>query len=164
MSFEIQCGQCGQTLRAGASHVGKKARCPKCGAAVMIRLPDAGSKDVDQSPTETVAARSKTTTAKQGVRAKKRASDSGSNEWFIRADDEQFGPVDKIAGTFSGRLGNGGDAITLRLPRPYDAAILRFTYDDAWYPTTDGGGAALTVVDTTVQRSAWSDREKWTAA
>ena len=82
----------------------------------------------------------------------------------VAAFVSQFGPVDKIAGTFSGRLGNGGDAITLRLPRPYDAAILRFTYDDAWYPTTDGGGAALTVVDTTVQRSAWSDREKWTAA
>jgi hypothetical protein len=76
----------------------------------------------------------------------------------------QFGPVDKIAGTFLGRLGNGGDAITLRLPSPHDAAILRFAYDDAWYPTTDGGGATLTVVDTTAQRSAWKDRDNWTAA
>ena len=76
----------------------------------------------------------------------------------------QFGPVDKIAGTFTGRLGNGGDSITLRLPDPYDAAIQRFTYDDAWYPATDGGGAALTVVDTSSHRSAWSDRDNWTAA
>ena len=44
-------------------------------------------------------------------------------------------------------LNDGGDELVLQLPAPYDAAILRFDYNDAWYPATDGGGYALTIVD-----------------
>ncbi len=82
----------------------------------------------------------------------------------IDAFAAQFDTVDKVAGMYLGRLGNGGETITLRLPDPYDAAILSFTYDDVWHPTTDGFGAALTVVDTTAPRTAWNDLGNWTAA
>ena len=49
-----------------------------------------------------------------------------------------------VAGVWTGRLGNGGETITLLAG---DRTIHQFAYDDAWYPTTDGDGDSLEVVD-----------------
>ncbi|MGN6544590.1 MAG: hypothetical protein ACTHK7_06050 [Aureliella sp.] len=39
MQVEFQCG-CGAKMRAAAEHVGKRARCPKCGSLVEIAAPN----------------------------------------------------------------------------------------------------------------------------
>ena len=36
MSIEMQCTGCGQTLRVGDDHAGKKARCPACGTITQV--------------------------------------------------------------------------------------------------------------------------------
>jgi hypothetical protein len=69
-----------------------------------------------------------------------------------------------IAGEYIGELSNGGEDIVLKLPLPYDAAILRFHYNDAWYPTTDGLGNALEIIDPTAKAATWDDKESWHAA
>ncbi len=69
-----------------------------------------------------------------------------------------------IAGEYIGELSNGGEDVVLKLPRPYDAAILRFNYNDAWYPTTDGLGNALEIIDATAKLATWDDKESWQAA
>jgi hypothetical protein len=69
-----------------------------------------------------------------------------------------------IAGEYAGELSNGGEDIVLKLPWPYDAAILRFNYNDAWYPTTDGLGFSLEIIDSTAKAATWDDKESWLAA
>ena len=75
-------------------------------------------------------------------------------------------PADKIFGPFQNdtKLSNGGERIVLQLPEPFEAAILRFDYDDAWYPTTDGGGYSLVIGDATAHRATWDDAESWQAS
>jgi hypothetical protein len=46
----------------------------------------------------------------------------------------------------------------------FDAAVMRFDYSDAWYPTTDGGGHSLHITDPTAHASTWDDAESWFAA
>ncbi len=36
MSIEMQCTGCGQTLRVGDDHAGKRARCPSCGTITQV--------------------------------------------------------------------------------------------------------------------------------
>ena len=66
-----------------------------------------------------------------------------------------------VAGEFAGDLDNAGEGLTLRLPAPYDAAILDFRYSDGWYPTTDGQGHSLVVRDASAPRAAWDDAATW---
>ena len=72
--------------------------------------------------------------------------------------------IPRPVGQYTGNLNNGGENIILRLPAPLQAAILRFEYNDTWYPTTDGGGHSLTIVDPTAHPAAWGDRENWQPA
>ena len=69
-----------------------------------------------------------------------------------------------IAGQYAGNLDNGGEEIVLKLPLPYEAAIMRFSYDDAWYPLTDGFGSALSIVDAYADPAAWDEKESWQQA
>jgi hypothetical protein len=41
MPIEMGCTGCGQTLRVGDEHAGKRARCPQCGA--IVQIPEAGA-------------------------------------------------------------------------------------------------------------------------
>lgn len=61
----------------------------------------------------------------------------------------------------SGALSNGGEVVVLRLPEPFDAAILRFDYEDDWYPQTDGGGYSLVTTDETQHIGLWDRKEGW---
>ena len=75
-----------------------------------------------------------------------------AGESVVVADDlpgflSTYGNGVNAIGQYNGNLSNGGERIILRLPDPYEAAVLRFDYDDQWQPTTDGGGAALELVD-----------------
>jgi hypothetical protein len=75
-----------------------------------------------------------------------------------------YGTSSNIAGEYSGNLSNGGENIVLKLPRPFEAAVLRFEYSDSWYPATDGGGSSLTIYDPTVHPAAWAQPETWQPA
>jgi len=65
------------------------------------------------------------------------------------------GPYDPDA------LSNGGEDILLQMPGPYEAAILRFDYNDSWYPATDGEGASLVLYDPLGRRESWDPGESW---
>jgi hypothetical protein len=70
--------------------------------------------------------------------------------------------VPLAAGQFEGNLSNGGEQVVLQLPNPYDAAGLRFAYDDGWYgPLTDGDGLSLVILDATSHRRTWGERSSW---
>ncbi len=66
-------------------------------------------------------------------------------EYVVVAGDlaafrEQYGTSAHVSGQYTGRLSDSGEGIVLKLPSPFDAAILRFRYAGSWYPATDGGG------------------------
>ena len=75
-----------------------------------------------------------------------------------------YGAGPKVVGQYSGSLNNGGEEIVLQLPAPFDAAILRFRYDNTWYPETDGGGQSLALLDPLAPPVTWNDPESWQAA
>ena len=67
------------------------------------------------------------------------------------------------AGQYRGRLDNGGETITLL--DASGATIQQFTYDDAWYPATDGDGSSLEFIDPSqVDLNAWNDASGWRAS
>ena len=64
-----------------------------------------------------------------------------------------------VAGVYARKLDNSGDRITLlgSLGEP----ILDFAYSDVWYPSTDGLGDSLVIVDSLAPRETWSEQESW---
>ncbi|MBN2477406.1 MAG: lamin tail domain-containing protein [Pirellulales bacterium] len=77
--------------------------------------------------------------------------------------ESRYGSFHNVAGQFSGNLSNSGEEIILQLPDPLDAACLRFTYSDSWYPQTDGPGFALEVSDPAGKPRGWMDAANWRA-
>jgi hypothetical protein len=59
----------------------------------------------------------------------------------LSAFQERYGTSVTPIGAYSGSLDNAGDTVELR--DPFGAVAQQFTYDDAWYPSTDGSGASL---------------------
>jgi len=76
----------------------------------------------------------------------------------------RYGADIPIAGPYAGRLSDSGESLVLKLPTPFEAAILRFQYADAWHPTTDGGDQSLAIVDPTAPVATWDDPESWRAS
>jgi hypothetical protein len=78
----------------------------------------------------------------------------------IAAFEAKYSAGLPIAGQYDGNLSNAGERIELQ-----DAAgriIHDFSYDDAWYVTTDGGGFSLTVKDPkTVDPNRLGDKTAW---
>ncbi len=60
----------------------------------------------------------------------------------------------RILGTFSGKLDNAGEQ--LKLVDANNEKVLDFVYDDNWYPSTDGDGHSLEIVDEDALVTAWS--------
>ena len=79
----------------------------------------------------------------------------------LAAFQAKYGNDIAVAGEYTGSLSNGGETLTLKLPKPYDAAILRFDYDDAWYPQTDGLGYSLEIVNRSSATNTWSRAFNW---
>jgi len=73
-------------------------------------------------------------------------------------------PDNLIYGPYDGALDNGGEKVVLTLADPMLAAVLRFEYDDAWYPDTDGLGESLSIIDPTVSPKDWNKAQSWQAA
>ena len=70
--------------------------------------------------------------------------------------------VTNIAGAYSGYLNNAGERVTL-----LDASneeILDFSYNNTWYPLTDGQGFSLVIVDEQAQPDAWGQAAQWRAS
>lgn len=62
----------------------------------------------------------------------------------LAAFQSRYGTTTIPLGVYSGSLDNAGD--TLELRDPFGAVAQLFTYDDAWYPSTDGDGASLEAI------------------
>ncbi|HUU92612.1 MAG TPA: lamin tail domain-containing protein, partial [Phycisphaerae bacterium] len=80
----------------------------------------------------------------------------------VGAFEAWYGSGINVAGQYGGSLSNGGEEIILRLSEPYDAAVLRFDYDDSWFGTqTDGDGLSLVILDASRRRRSWDERWSW---
>jgi len=67
-----------------------------------------------------------------------------------------------VAGPFIGQLDNDGE--TLRLVDGLGENILVFTYNDRWYPPSDGGGLSLVIRDDATAYNELSDPAMWAAS
>jgi len=74
-----------------------------------------------------------------------------------------YGAGISLAGEYAGRLNDRGEQVVLKLPLPWDAAIMRFGYRDSWYPATDGDGRALAIEEPAAAPVTWNDPENWQA-
>jgi hypothetical protein len=80
------------------------------------------------------------------------------------AFEERWGTGLPVLGEFDGNLDNAGESLVLRLPPPYEAAVLRFAYDPAWLPQTNGQGPSLEVIDPWQHPVFWTLPEGWRAS
>ncbi|MGC3960802.1 MAG: lamin tail domain-containing protein [Verrucomicrobiota bacterium] len=75
---------------------------------------------------------------------------------------QRYGNGFTVAGPFTGYLDNGGERLTL-----IDAVseeILDFSYNNSWYPITDGLGFSLVVVNEAAAPDAWDSKANWRAS
>ena len=79
----------------------------------------------------------------------------------VAAFEAKYGTGLPVAGAFDLNLSNGGEEIVLQLPDPFQANILKFTYDDAWYPLTDGSGYSLEIVNPSAPIADWNSPSAW---
>ena len=63
-----------------------------------------------------------------------------------------------VAGQWSGGLSNDSETVTVMVG---DAVLQEFTYNDEWYPATDGMGSTLEIVDPTADLARWSESVGW---
>lgn len=75
----------------------------------------------------------------------------------------QYGMVPEVIGEYVGSLSNDGEDIVLNLSAPLQAAILRFSYNDVWYPMTDGFGRSLVIREPTAPAANWDEKYGWQA-
>lgn len=72
-------------------------------------------------------------------------------------------PSAAVGGVFaSGKLDNSGERIELKIPSGV-ISILDFNYSNNWYPTTDGGGDSLQIVDGRAHVAEWDKKSGWQA-
>ena len=64
-----------------------------------------------------------------------------------------------IGGVWTGLLDNNGER--LQLMDAIGENILDFDYEDDWYPSTDGRGCSLAVVDERAAPDAWDRKPQW---
>ncbi len=69
-----------------------------------------------------------------------------------------------VVGQYQGNLSNTSEEIILQLPAPDQAAILRFTYETAWYPSTSNEGRSLEIVDADAGFTTWGQKSSWQAS
>jgi len=73
----------------------------------------------------------------------------------------RYGSEIRIAGEYEGKLSHGGESLLLQLPEPDKAAILRFNYNDTWFPETDGLGYSLVIQDPFAPAYRWGSSRGW---
>ncbi len=71
----------------------------------------------------------------------------------------KYGAVGNIAGQFTGSLDSNGERV--RLLDAANEEILDFSYNNSWYPVTDGIGFSLVINDETASPEAWGTKAQW---
>jgi len=71
----------------------------------------------------------------------------------------RYGAGLSIAGQYVGSLDNGGER--LRLVDATGEEILDFSYNNSWYPITDGYGFSLVIRDEAAPFYTWGDKASW---
>jgi len=87
----------------------------------------------------------------------------GAGEYILVVSDITAfaGSSVNIAGEYEGELNNDGENIIVKLAWPLEAAILRFSYNDRWYPATDGQGQSLKIIDPAAGPATWNEPSSW---
>jgi len=67
-----------------------------------------------------------------------------------------------VAGIYTGFLDNAGER--LQLLDAVNEEILDFSYNNAWYPITDGLGFSLVIVNENAPFNTWDEKESWRAS
>ncbi|NQT51813.1 CotH kinase family protein, partial [bacterium] len=65
-----------------------------------------------------------------------------------------------IVGEYEGQLSNAGERV--QIDGAFGELVHGFTYDDGWYPITDGDGFSLVMVDPSADPSTWDTAAGWT--
>lgn len=78
------------------------------------------------------------------------------------AFESRYGLGLPILGEFEGQLSNAGEQVTLT--GALGDTILDFSYDDGWYPSTDGQGYSLVIIDPSAAKDSWSQKSAWRAS
>lgn len=71
----------------------------------------------------------------------------------------RYGALANVAGAYSGQLDNAGEP--LRLQDARGRVIHDFSYEDGWYPITDGFGFSLSIIDDTAPVATWAVASSW---
>jgi len=77
----------------------------------------------------------------------------------LAAFTSRYGTLANIAGQYSGILNNAGENI--QLDDAVGEKVLNFSYNNSWYPITDGPGASLVIVDQNADWRAWDTKAGW---
>jgi hypothetical protein len=67
--------------------------------------------------------------------------------------------INVVPGTFSGQLSDGGEP--LQIQGATGQVSLNFTYNDSWYPQTDGEGFSLNIINPTAAPATWNVKQSW---
>jgi len=68
----------------------------------------------------------------------------------------------KIAGQYKDKLSNGGERILLTFGK--NVPIQDFTFNDKWYPLSDGQGHSLEIIDPKAATTSWNGASAWQAS
>jgi hypothetical protein len=74
----------------------------------------------------------------------------------------RYGGGATVAGTYTGFLDNAGERI--QLLDAVNEEILDFSYNNAWYPVTDGLGFSLVIRDENAAFNTWDEKASWRAS
>ncbi|HEY0549473.1 MAG TPA: lamin tail domain-containing protein [Verrucomicrobiae bacterium] len=74
----------------------------------------------------------------------------------------RYGIDHTVAGVYAGTLDNSGERI--KLDDSVGEQILDFSYNNSWYPITDGLGFSLVVVNENAAFNTWDEKESWRAS
>lgn len=77
----------------------------------------------------------------------------------LAAFTSRYGAIANVAGQYSGILNNAGENI--ELDDAVGEKILNFSYNNSWYPITDGPGASLVIVDANADWHSWDFKASW---
>jgi VCBS repeat-containing protein len=92
--------------------------------------------------------------------------DLAPGEYIVVVNDlvsfeSRYGNQLNVAGEFSGKLDNAGENLELTLPAPFNGRILDFTYQDSWFPETDGPGNSLVIFNANGDTGLWDEIAGW---
>lgn len=77
----------------------------------------------------------------------------------LAAFTSRYGALANVAGQYSGILNNAGENI--QLDDAVGEKILNFSYNNSWYPITDGPGASLVIVNQSADWRSWDLSTSW---